>query len=153
VGEFTNNGGATTGDITRWTSSPGKSCKPVRTSIDRVHSKHLLIATNRGGVGAHTKTWTDKLFLDRRQVVHFTLVIHAVSHVQDFLTTTSLLHRDVTKVLHLPLLWDTEWYLEIVILYFYRSFGYWFFNLFGRRWNGLSTQIPPRKYKTGNGHE
>jgi hypothetical protein len=81
VSEFTDNGRATTGNVRRWTRTPGECGEPVFTDVHGVHPKHLLVTTDCWGVSTHTETGTDQLLLHGRQVIHATLIIHAITHV------------------------------------------------------------------------
>jgi hypothetical protein len=138
VGQFTNLGRSTTGDVMCGTGPTWKSREPIFTNVNRIDTKHLLIATDSGDIGADTETWTDELFLYGRKVVHATLIIHTIAHVQDFLTTTSLLHGDVRKTLHLPL--PRNIHDRSKIIFYYRSFDYRWRTLFDGRGDRLSTQ-------------
>jgi hypothetical protein len=81
VSEFTDNGRATTSNVRRWTRTTRECGEPVFTDVHRVHPKHLLVTTDRWGIGTHTETGTDQLLLHGRQVIHATLIIHAITHV------------------------------------------------------------------------
>jgi hypothetical protein len=61
------------------------------------------MTTNCGNIGTDTKTWTDELLLNWGKIVHSTLIIHTVAHVEDLLATTPLLPRNISKAFHLPL--------------------------------------------------
>jgi hypothetical protein len=114
MSKFTDDSRATTGDILSWTSAPWKSGQPVSTDIHWIDSEHLLETADCGNVGIHSKTWTDQLLLDGREVIHSTLIIHTVSHIQNFLTTTPLLSGNVGKTLHLPLTRNFHNWLEVI---------------------------------------
>jgi hypothetical protein len=79
------------------------SCSLRGTTVDRIDPEHLLISTNGGNVWIHTETWTDELLFDWGQVVHATLIVHTITHVENLLTTTSLLTTNIGETLHLSL--------------------------------------------------
>jgi hypothetical protein len=103
MGELTDDSGATTCDIRGGTGSAWEGGEPILTDVDWIDTEHLLIATDGGDIGTNTETRTDELFLDGTQVVHSSLVVHSITHIQNLLTTAPLLNGDVSETLHLPL--------------------------------------------------
>src|SRR6056300_1819896 len=152
MGQLTNHSRPTTCDVRSWTRPTWEGREPVFTNIHWVDPKHLLITTNSGSVGADTQTWTNQLLLYGGQVVHTTLVIHPIPHVEDFLTTTPLLNSDISETLHLSFTWNFNHGFEVVrfnnlgiLQYRHRRL-----NLGGLR---LATEIPTRIHETCDSHE
>jgi hypothetical protein len=81
VCKLTNLGGTTTGNIRRGTRASWESRETILTDVYGVHTESLLETTDGWDVGTDTETWADELLLDGTQVIHPTLIIHAIPHV------------------------------------------------------------------------
>jgi len=84
LGHVTHETTTTTGGVRTVIRSAWQLRELVLTHVRWHHSIELLETTNRGGVRAHAQTWTDHLLFNRGQVVHATLVVESVPHVEYF---------------------------------------------------------------------
>src|SRR6056300_327590 len=114
------------------------------------------MTTDRRNTRIDTETWSDELLFDWGQVVHATLIIHAITHVENFLATTSLLTTNIGKTLHLPLRRNFDTRNKVILfeagshcthaIICHRNLCFWavFFGF-------ILGQCPSSIYKTGYG--